>query len=65
MMMRFYHGMTVEDVGNMTIGQMDQRIEDMGEILKMESGGDGVSGKPESEMTATEKIAMYKAQERM
>ena len=47
----------------MTIGQMEQRIEDMGEILKMENGGEG-GGKAVEDMTATEKIAMYKAQER-
>jgi len=59
MMMRFYQGMTIEDVGKMTIGQMEQRIDDMGKILKMESGGD--SGKPLEDMTATEKIEHFKS----
>ena len=58
MMLRFYPGLTVEDVGRMTIGQMEQRIDDMGKIAKMEGGGD--SGKPLENMTATEKIEYYK-----
>ena len=58
MMLRFYPGMTVEDVGRMTIGQMEQRIDDMEKIAKMEGGG---NSKPLEDMTATEKIEHYKS----
>ena len=59
--MRFYPGLKVEDIGRMTIGQIMQRAEDMAEILKMESGGEGGSGKALEDMTADEKIEYYRS----
>ena len=59
-MVRYYYPNI--DPGSCTMYQINELIKDLGEIKKMESGGDA---KDPENMSASEKIEMYKQQGRL
>lgn len=59
-LLRFYH-LGFEEAGRLTLDQVVWLVIGMKEIAEAESGGSGV-GKSPDQMTAEDKINMYKAQ---